>query len=262
MKKLFFYVYLGITITNSAHDIVLTAADIQAIYAAYVEPNNTQEYKERYRYLPLHKNNIPHWDWKDKDFPRIIALLEFERFIVAHTVTCEKGLAINTIDPEWHYINAQQIVQTNYEQDPHNHDLHVLNIPDVDFDFVMANQTFEHVYDPLLCLRNIYKHMRNGGILYFNVPANNIPHSTPFHYYTGYTPVGIGALVKAAGFTILSIGQWGNLDYLKKLHETLSWPDYTHFNNSALNDLERPVITWVFAQKLPLTKSIGIALSL
>ena len=58
--------------------------------------------------------------------------------------------------------------------------------------------------------------MRKGGILYFSVPANNIPHETPFHYYTGITPTGAGAMVRAAGFKILSIGQWGNFGYIKK----------------------------------------------
>ena len=113
----------------------------------------------------------------------------------------------------------------------------------------MVNQTLEHVYDPILCLKNIYKHMCPGGILYFNVPVNNIPHDTPFHYYTGYTPVCLGAIVKEAGFTILSIGQWGNLDYLQKMYIDLDWPDYTHFNNTAANDFQRPVIAWIFAIK-------------
>lgn len=255
MQTKIFFLCVCIAISFSTNICaVLSESDIRQIYMTYVKPNDTEEYKNRYKSLPVHKNNIPGWDWKGKDFPRIIALLEFERFITMNALCCEKGLAINTIDPEWHYIQAQHIVKTDYEKDPCNHDLQVLNIPETDFDFAMANQTFEHVYDPLLCLKNIYNHMRPGGILYFNVPANNIPHSTPFHYYTGYTAVGIGALVKAAGFTILSIGQWGNWDYLKKMHETLSWPDYTQFDNRAINDIQRPVITWIFAQK-PLSLS-------
>ena len=71
----------------------------------------------------------------------------------------------------------------------------------------MLNQTLEHLYDPILCLNNVFNHMRTGGILYANVPAVNIPHLTPFHYYTGYTATGLGAVVKSAGFEILKIGQ-------------------------------------------------------
>lgn len=248
MKKLFFYLYLVASFFMNGRE-VLTDIDIKKIYTTYVEPNNRVEYIHRYKYLPLHKNTIPDWPWEGKDYPRIIALLEFERFVCMNNITCKKGLAINTIDPEWHYLKAERIICIDYDKDRYNHDLHTFNIDDTDFDFVMVNQTLEHIYDPILCLKNIYKHMCSGGILYFNVPVNNIPHSTPFHYYTGYTPVGIGAVAQSAGFTILSIGQWGNWNYLKKMHETLSWPDYTYFNNTAVNDMQRPVITWIFARK-------------
>ena len=230
--------------------LYLNKHDIQEIYNNYIVPNMNHEYALRYVPLPIEKNNLKQWRWEGKDFPRIIALLEFGRFVAMSHLSCEKGLAINGLDPEWSYLLAKRIVQIDYEKDPVNHDLHTLNLSDNDFDFVMVNQTLEHVYDPICCLENIYKHMRVGGILYLNVPVNNIPHSTPFHHYTGYTPVGLGAVVKAAGFKILSIGQWGNLEYLIKMHKTLSWPDYKQLENPGFNDIKHPVITWVFATKL------------
>ena len=91
--------------------------------------------------------------------------------------------------------------------------------------------------------------MRPGGILYFNVPANSIPHDTPFHHFTGFTPVGVGAVVKAAGFEILHIGQWGNVGYLKKMFETHKFLDYRAVENPGLNDFNCPIIAWVFAKK-------------
>lgn len=226
----------------------LSDDDINEIYETFVKPHYTYEYANRYVPLPLHKNNLS-WRWEDKDLPRVLALLEFERFIVEHNVHCNKGLAINGFDPEWNYLKHNHVLTIEYTDDPEKYDLHRLDLPEKDFDFVMVNQTLEHVYDPLGCLKNIYNHMAEDGILYFNVPANNIPHSLPWHYYTGFTSVGIGALVKLAGFTILSIGQWGNVDYMKKLFEMNYWPDYRQFKNPGYNDIKCPVITWVFAKK-------------
>jgi len=227
----------------------ITVKDIHEIYNTCIKSNMNDEYKFRYSNLPLEKNN-DFWPWKDKDLPRVIALLEFEKFVKENNISYQKGLAINGIDPEWHHLPSKEITHISYETDPIKYDLHSLNLPDKDYDFVMVNQTLEHVYDPIRCLENIYKHMSTGGILYFNVPSNTIPHDTPIHYYTGYTPVGLGVLVKLAGFKILSIGQWGNSEYLKMMHGTNSWPDYLQFAYPAVNDLEHcPVISWIFAIK-------------
>lgn len=229
--------------------IHLSDADINEIYTTFVKPNYNDEYKMRYVPLPLHKNNLSSYPWEGKDLPRVFALLEFERFIVMHQIRCNKGLAINGLDPEWNYLPYKNVVQTQYLDNPEKYDLHVLNLDEKDFDFVMVNQTLEHVWDPIRCLEKLYDHMVKGGILYLNVPANNIPHSTPWHYYTGFTPVGLGALVRAAGFKILSIGQWGNVEYLKKMFDTNSWPDYRQFKNPGVNDIDCPCITWIFAIK-------------
>ena len=148
-----------------------------------------------------------------------------------------------------YYLPTQELVITEYKKDTNKYDLQTLDLEEKDFDFVIVNQTLEHVYDPVLCLKNIYNHMKPGGILFFNVPTNGIPHSIPFHHYTGFTPVGVGVIVKAAGFRILSIGQWGNLEYLKKLFETNSFTDYRALRNPGINDFRCPIITWIFAIK-------------
>jgi SAM-dependent methyltransferase len=128
------------------------------------------------------------------------------------------------------------------------YDLHTLSLPKKDYDFAMCNQIIEHLYDPILCLKNIYNHLKIGGMFYANVPTNNIPHSTPYHFYTGITPVGLGCMVTLAGFDILKIGQWGNREYLMKSYESL-WPDYTYSHNPGKNEIDCPVITWVLAVK-------------
>ena len=238
----------------SAHNMLVgkhvTEHDIVMIYKKFVKPYQTEANKSRYIPLPMHKNNIPNWAWKGRDFPRVISLLEFERFVNEHNLSSAKALALNSHhDPEWHYLPKKEIVAISYDDDK-RHDLHTLDLAQKDFDFVMVNQTLEHVYDPVLCLKNIYNHMRSGAILYFNVPATSIPHTTPFHHYMGITPVGAGAIAMAAGFNILHIGQWGNEPFLTKMFKDYTFHDYQCMGeNIGLNDFRYPVITWVFAQK-------------
>jgi len=104
-------------------------------------------------------------------------------------------------------------------------------------------------------LENIHKHLRPGGVFYCNVPVVNIPHTTPHHHYTGYTPTGLGCVAEAAGFEIMSIGTWGNREYILKLFaegKTQDWPTMKTMNttNPGLNDADCPVITWIFARKV------------
>jgi SAM-dependent methyltransferase len=227
---------------------MMTEADIRKIYETYVAVNFKDEYVKRYEPLPLEKNNV-NWQWENKDFPRVISLLEFDHFVRLHKISCKKGLAMNGLDPEWQYLPAEKIVRIDYDTDHDRYDLHSLNLTEDDFDFVMVNQTLEHLYDPIRCLENIYKHMRKGGMLYLNAPANGLPHEDPFHYYTGFTATGLGVMLELAGFKLLSVGQWGNIEYIKKMFETNSWLDYKQLKNPGKNDMYCPVIVWAFAVK-------------
>lgn len=227
---------------------LISEEEIRNLYAEFVKPNSFEEYKNRYVPLPFEKNG--QWRWENKDFARVVALLEFERSVKALGIFSEKALSINgENDPEWLYVPTKKIVHINYEKDPQRYDLHTLDLPEKDFDFVMVNQTFEHVYDPIRCLENIYKHMRSGGILYLSVPSINMSHNAPFHFYTGFTPTALGAIAMLVGFKIVSIGQWGNSEYIQKMFATNDWPDYRQLNNPGFNDSNCPVIVWIFAIK-------------
>jgi len=231
---------------------MLSENDINKIYNNYVEVNYTQEYANKYVPLPLQFNNKK-WKWEGKDFPRVISLLEFREYMSDHNMTFNNVLSFNgKDDPEYEYLKYTNYQNYNYIDDTENYDLHRLNLDRNDFDFVMINQTIEHLYDPILCLKNIYKHLRNGGMIYVNVPSNNIPHSTPFHYYTGITPTGLGAMVKLAGFDVIKIGQWGNEAYFKQMFDNI-WSDYRHMqgitDEAGYNDVNCPIITWCFAIK-------------
>lgn len=239
--------------------IALASADIDAIYRQFVLPKNCPKYLRRYRRLPLSLlrrrltgrlgrfNEANAWIWLDKDFARVPALLEFRRFARKHRLMPRNALMLNAAgDPELEFIRCERITHYQYPRD--EVDLHTLDLPEKNFDFFMANQTLEHVYDPAVSMRNVYRHLVSGGILYLNVPCISIPHDTPFHHYTGFTPVGLGCVVRQAGFEILDIGFWGNTEYHDLLFRTGGWPDCRQLK-SYVSEFNRPVISWVFARK-------------
>jgi SAM-dependent methyltransferase len=225
---------------------------IEEIYNNFIKINYTEEYKNRYNPLPLHKNT-KNWKWEGKDFPRIIALLEFERYVEKYDFKIDKLLLFNGLsDPELEYLDnrVKSITNVEYGKDTENNDVHSLCLPEKNYDFAMINQTFEHLYNPQQCLNNIKAHLKNDGYLYVNVPACNVPHSEPYHYFTGYTPMGLAAAAFQVGFEILEIGQWGNLEYLIKLwSRNPGWSDYTQLQVPGLNEPHNPVITWGLFRK-------------
>lgn len=225
---------------------MISEVEIQEIFDKFVKVNYNEEYDNRYQRLPFDVNNKK-WKWEGKDFPRVIALLEFKRYMEKYNFSFDRILSFNGLnDPEYEYLNFKELVNIQYEKDPIKNDIHTFKINEK-FDFIMMNQTIEHLYDPIRAIKNLYNHLNTGGIFYANVPANNIPHSEPFHYYTGITPVGLGVMTKLAGFEILEIGQWGNKEHLNKLFN-LGWIDYTSMENTK-NDRSCPMITWILAKK-------------
>jgi SAM-dependent methyltransferase len=230
----------------------LSPQKIEEIYNNFVKINYTEEYKNRYVPLPVHKNN-KRWRWEGKDFPRVISLLEFGKLVEKYNFRIDKLLVFNGLeDPELDYLEnrIKKIYNVEYEKNPEKGDLHTLDLPIKDADFVLVNQTFEHIYNPQQCFTNIMKHMKPGGFLYTNVPACNVPHSEPQHFFTGYTPMGLAATAYQSGLKILEIGQWGNLEYLIKLWtRNPGWSDYTQLSNPGLNEVHNPVITWGLFQK-------------
>jgi SAM-dependent methyltransferase len=227
----------------------LNYSNIQEVYDKFVKPKQTTEYLNRYSKLPIHLNNKD-WVWEDKDFPRVISLLEFEKFSSENDLSFNNVLSFNGInDPEYQFIKYNNIKNYNYLDNSDKYDLHTLDLETSDFDFFMCNQTLEHVYDPCLVLRNIHKHLKKGGLFYCNVPSFNMAHDTPHHHYIGFTPVGLGCVVQQAGFEIIDIGFWGNTDYINFMINNNDWPDYRKISNYS-SEINKEVISWIFAKKI------------
>jgi len=181
---------------------MLSKEDITEIYEKYVAVNYTGEYTRKYVPFSTALNDKT-WKWENKDFSRIIALLEFREYMLEYDKVFDSVLSFSSIDiwggkdPEYEYLKYKEYFNYNYEDDI-KYDLHSVDLEKKDFDFAMINWVIEHLYDPRLALRTIYNHMRIGGMFYVIAPSNCIPHCTPFHFYTGFTPVGLGAVLRLA----------------------------------------------------------------
>lgn len=206
--------------------------------------------KDLFNDLPLFKNNKK-WKWEGKDYPRVQSLLFFEEIYNSKYSNLKNLLTFNGYeDPEVEIVKPTLHVDIAYENDPKNNDLHNLNINHgEEFDFVLLNQTVEHLYDPISCLKNIKRYMKNKSAIYINAPANNIPHGEPHHFYTGFTPMGIGAILEVAGFNVSHVGYWGNKKYTDFIFNYNTWPDYRQMGN-LVNTKECPCIVWAIGEKI------------
>jgi SAM-dependent methyltransferase len=82
-------------------------------------------------------------------------------------------------------------------------DLHDLPFFDNTFDCVIVQNVLEHVLDPSLCVKNIHRVLRNGGIVYSETPFMQQVHAGKFDY-TRFTKRGHIYLFK--NFEIIDSG--------------------------------------------------------
>jgi len=219
-------------------------------------------------YLDKYVDPVPHCNrlgvpvsWvKGKDYPRVPILLDFIEWTRKYNIS--HGANVMTTypeDPEMKHISPRTVTSFVYNTlkvlpnggifgDLHTMDesVHLENEP---FDLMIISQTLEHVYSPLVVLENMRKKIRMGGYLFTSVPTLNMQHSTPYHFFH-YTPMGLAVVLVQAGFEIVEFGQWGNLDYSKKLLTNQRWPEYEHLEHPVVNDPDQPIGVWALAKRI------------
>jgi|688.fasta_scaffold43727_3 SAM-dependent methyltransferase len=206
------------------------------------------EYFNKYHIMPPCPVKKWNYSWDNHDFPRAICVLDFIEWIKKYNIQPENmGITCNT-DPELEFVNARNISEYTYPE----YDLHTFSqkVTHNQFDFFVFNQTLEHLYNPLLCVNNIYDIVKPGGYVFTSVPTINIPHSTPIHF-GGFNPMGLAVLFKLAGFEILELGQWGNLNYIKQMFARHTWPSYYDIHNNGMVSNEETNVCqcWILARK-------------
>lgn len=220
--------------------------EIYNTYNKYVIKND--EYFNRFINYTKYLTSEELDRYKKTDVPRVMSIIDFKEWILRYKIqTGEKLLYTCNSDMELDYINYATKIIAEYPE----HDLHTLDLEEKKFNFIIFNQTIEHLYNPLLCLINLYNHIDDNGFLYTTVPTINIPHMTPIHF-SGLTPMGLCMLMRSVGFEILECGYWGSKKYINFIFNNNTWPNYSDIStdNKLDVDLVCQAQTWILVKKV------------
>ena len=228
---------------------IFSENEIVETYNKYVKKDSSYYSKSNDEYFKLSQSE------KDKffniDFPRVASIFDFKEWIGKYNLkNVSSLLSTYKDDYELEYIDCESITYCEYGKNGEN-DLHTLNLNKKDFDFIIFNQTLEHLYNPFVCLKNLLDHLKPGGYLYTTVPTINIPHMVPFHFW-GITPIGLCMLGRSVWFQICECGYWGNYEYLGHIFTHGGWPNNQDVmdDNGVIKNIDLcQSQTWVLLQK-------------
>ena len=222
--------------------------EIKDTYQKYVLKNQSYYNKADERYKQLSDEDKK--KYYGMDFPRVASLFDFKDWIEKYNlIKVDSLLSTFEDDTELKFVEPSNLEICEYKNG--KNDLHTLNLHKKDFDFIIFNQTLEHLYNPFIAMKNLYDHLKPGGYLYTTVPTINIPHMIPFHFW-GITPIGLCMLSKSIGFNICECGYWGNYEYLGHIFTYGGWPnnDDVFDDNGKINNTDLcQAQTWVLIQK-------------
>ena len=228
---------------------LFTQKEIIETYEKYVIKDQQYYQKVNKRYKKLTEKQKERIE--NSDFPRVASLFDFEDWIKKYNLNkVTKLLSTSTDDIELEYVKSDYHEICEYGGDYEN-DLHTLNLNKKDFDFIIFNQTLEHLYNPFISMKNLYDHLKPGGYLYTTVPIINIPHMLPFHFW-GITPLGLCMLSKSVGFEVRECGYWGGYSYLGYMFTYGEWPKHDiifNLNGEIENNELCQSQTWILVQK-------------
>ena len=74
--------------------------------------------------------------------------------------------------------------------------------PDNTYDAILCTQVLEHVEFPQKVIRECYRVMKPGGMLFLSAPQGAGVHGEPHHFFN-FTEYGLASLFKQAGFDIV-----------------------------------------------------------
>jgi SAM-dependent methyltransferase len=224
---------------------MLSDHELMKLYTASVK--KSPSYFTQYAQVPACPVKSFGYTWQDFDYPRIPCILDFKDWIQKHNIAPNRLAYTCKTDPELEFLTRSSETYLPYPE----HDLHTVSQRYANsFDFFLFNQTIEHLQNPFVAVKSIYETLKPGGYCFTSVPTINIPHTTPYHY-GGYNPMGLAVMFRLAGFEIVEIGQWGNLEYLQTIFTKQGWVGYNTLNhNGRVTNEELNVCQcWILARK-------------
>jgi SAM-dependent methyltransferase len=207
---------------------VFEGSAVEDLFERAIAVNDTPEYLGRYDSFDF-RSRFSAEQLRKVEFPRLITILEFERMVNERGIRAERVLNLNggaDGDPELPSLPHDVVDIGDHDVEPDRYDMHALVLDRHDYDFVLFSQTLEHLYNPLLALDNVHDALRPGGYVFTSVPTISPLHQLPYHFQTGFTPIGLAALFAQAGFEVLEVGQWGNAKYASCLFDLQIYPTY------------------------------------
>ncbi|MGZ6210631.1 MAG: class I SAM-dependent methyltransferase [Syntrophales bacterium] len=93
-------------------------------------------------------------------------------------------------DPKWNYKRLSMLG-----------DLLSLPLKNGSVDVIICTQTLEHVNDPDILLKELYRALKSGGRLYLTAPLGWPIHQAPYDFFR-FTHYGLEHLLKKFGFTV------------------------------------------------------------
>ena len=117
------------------------------------------------------------------------------------------------------------------------------------FDFVIADNVFEHLRHPRAAGKNVIGMLKPGGYFLISTPFMIRVHGHP-NDYTRWTADGLRALLVDCGFdeSRIRVQAWGNRACTAAYLRRSGWPAYG-WGKRLVNEPEFPVMVWAFAQK-------------
>lgn len=95
-------------------------------------------------------------------------------------------------------------------------DLRNIPVEDCRYDFIIFNQVMEHLPEPGIVLKELYRVLKQGGKLFYSGPLFYEEHQQPYDFYR-FTQFGIRFLFTQQGFNINRIewmeGYFGTVGY-------------------------------------------------
>lgn len=224
---------------------------VYELYNKYVVKDSN--YFQKFENIPTILTKEVLQAWKGRDVPRLCSLLDYSEWVNKYNLQSGECLLSTCAgDDELRWLSYKQIHYAPYPP----HDLHTLSLEKKDYDFVIFNQTLEHLYNPYQAVSKLYEHIKPGGFLYTTVPTINIPHMVPIHY-SGITPIGLCVMMHTSGFEICECGHWGNKKYIDYIFSNNKWPGWDEIveNNKLANDPVCQAQTWILVRKPHVTAS-------
>ena len=110
------------------------------------------------------------------------------------------------------------------------------------FDAILCIEVLEHVTDPVIALKELYRILKPGGVILITAPFNSLTHYSPYHFSTGFTKYFYLHHLNDIGFNNIEITPNGNyFEYtaqeLRRIKSVAK-----EYSNKKINIINRVVI--------------------